>query len=58
MNGYMIGQRVISGFEIVTVIPVPRGLPHDESQVWIRTITGLEQWRALHNVRPLPNGQL
>lgn len=58
MSQYMIGQRVISGFEIVTVIPAPRDDRDDESRVWIRTITGLEQWRAVHNVRPLPNGQL
>lgn len=55
---YLFGQRVISGDEIVTVIRPPRGEKYDLSRIWIRTINGLEQWRAIENVRPLPHGQL
>ena len=55
---YLIGQRVISGNEICTVINTPRGGRRDDSVVWLRLPSGVEQWRAIANVKPLPNGQV
>lgn len=55
---YLIGQRVVSGNEICTVINTPRGGRRDDSVVWLRLPSGVEQWRAVGNVKPLPNGQV
>jgi plasmid maintenance system antidote protein VapI len=60
MDHYLIGQRVIVGDEIATVIRPPataRSIERD-NQTWVRFQNGVEQWRANHNVNPLPNGQL
>ena len=58
---YFIGQRVITGNEIAVVIKPPRQYARDgfdDSKVWIRLSNGVEQWRAIANVKPLPDGQL
>jgi hypothetical protein len=58
---YLIGQRVIvSGDEIATVIAPPantRRIVRD-NQIWVRLHNGVEQWRSIDNVKPLPGGQL
>jgi len=58
MGEYLIGQRVISGHEICVVISPPRGRRADTGTIWLRLPSGVEQWRASHNVKPLPGGQL
>ena len=58
---YFIGQRVIVGGDtIATIIEAPkRALQrNDDSRQWVRLPNGWEQWRAIENVKPLPNGQL
>jgi hypothetical protein len=58
---FLLGQRVITGNMIAVVIEPPcdnwREVP-DPTRVWLQLPNGLKQWRNLHNVQPLPNGQL
>lgn len=65
---YLLGQRVIyGGTEICKVCPPPRlrqparpglGQPAGSDEIWIMRAAGYEARVALHNVQPLPNGQL
>jgi plasmid maintenance system antidote protein VapI len=57
---YLIGQRVIVGDEIAVVVRPPANARQIErdTQTWVRFQNGIEQWRATHNVKPLPGGQL
>lgn len=60
MNSYLIGQRVIANGEIVVCINAPNNLSRSNSDTvqWVRFDSGLVQWRAVENIKPLPNGQL
>ena len=57
MSDYMIGQRVIlNDFEIGVVVLSESGTTRG---VWVMSPSkGYASDYALHNVKPLPNGQL
>lgn len=58
---FLIGQRVVTGREIAMVIHPPKQYAKDsfdDTRVWVRLVNGVEQWRSIDNVKPLPNGQL
>ena len=58
---YLIGQRVIlNGFEIGTVCaPETKALPNTDTEVWVHSPSrGHASRYAVHNIRPLPGGQL
>lgn len=61
MHGYLIGQRVIvDDTQIAKIIPYPKQarIIERETTVWVRLINGIEQWRSINNVKPLPGGQM
>lgn len=58
---FMIGQRVIlNEREIGTVVqPENAKLPNTDTQVWVFSPSrGYASRYAVHNIKPLPNGQL
>ncbi len=58
---YLIGQRVIlNGDEIGTVVKPERAdLPNTDKSIWVHAPSkGYASRYAIHNVKPLPNGQL
>lgn len=67
MNEYFIGQRVlIDNVEIVTVVRPPKYIDKSNIdkanleiyRIWVRDQDGIVYWKAVENVKPLPNGQL
>lgn len=54
---YMIGQRVIVDDQIVLVVG-RQGVDTCLERYDVKFISGLIQFRAPHNIKPLPNGQL
>lgn len=57
MMQYLIGQRVIVGNEIGTVVISETGVTSFGIWVFLPS-KGYASDYALHNVKPLPNGQL
>ena len=56
---FLIGQRVIVGGEICTVAAPPEGSWSQDNKVWVfRPSKGFASEFDIHNVKPLPNGQL
>lgn len=60
MNTFLIGQRVIVDNQICVCIEEPDYAKrfNDDCYQWVRRPNGLEQWFAVSNIKPLPNGQL
>jgi hypothetical protein len=60
MNKFMVGQRVTLGDEIGTVVkPERKDLPNNDKNIWVFSPTkNFASYYAIHNVKPLPNGQL
>ena len=62
-GGYFIGQRVLYGNVLCTVVP-PETDPNDPAYlsgriVWVdNPEKGYKHWVSVGNAKPLPNGQL
>ena len=57
---YLIGQRVVLGCEIGTIVPAEnKDLPNTDKEMWVFSLSkGYASRYAIDNIKPLPNGQL